>query len=142
MQHLVHKQHPRPAVAEPAAAADISWKIAAMLIGLALVAYVIVLLRVMTFTLLTMNGDIADMRGQLHETTAALRQTNQELLHTNRKLVQTNGKLRSTGAGVFAMKGDTDRMIRELGGMQRGLSVMLGDIHQMTHRIVHAKLLF
>lgn len=129
-------------MAEPAAAADISWKIAAMLIGLALVAYVIVLLRVMTFTLLTMNGDIADMRGQLHETTAALRQTNQELLHTNRKLVQTNGKLRSTGAGVFAMKGDTDRMIRELGGVQRGLSVMLGDIHQMTHRIVHAKLLF
>jgi hypothetical protein len=119
MQNLVRKQHPNTAVAAPPAA--INWKAAAIAIALGVLAYVIVLLRVMTLTLVAMHGDITDMRVQLHRTTAALGQTNERLVVVNRHLVTTD---------------------QELSGVQRGLFFMRGDVQRMTHRIVHAKLLF
>lgn len=139
------------------------WKPALVIVALGVVGYVIVLLHLMTVTLLTMHGDMADMRDQLHRTNAALSTTNAalsatnaklavvnaHLVSTNRELQQTNAKLRltndklgTTSAGVLAMRGDTGRMTAELRSLQSSLASMREDIHQMTHRIVHAKLLF
>lgn len=125
------------------------WKGAAFVVAAGVVAYSVLLVHLMALTLLSMHADIADMRGQLHRTASALSvtnaklevvnthlvatnqellQTNQKLVQTNKTLLQTNGKLSDTAAGVLAMKSDT--------------AGMLGDLRQMTHRIVHAKLLF
>lgn len=133
----------------PAVAKTQWWKPALVIAALGVLAYVIVLLHLMTITLLSMHGDMADMRDQLHRTNAALSTMNAALSTTNAKLavvnghlLQTNDKLGSTSAGVLAMRADTGRMTAELRALQRGLASMRDDIHQMTHRIVHAKLLF
>lgn len=147
-----------------ARASSTAWfKPVAAIIAVIALSYALALLHVMTMTLGTMHDDIADMRGQLHDTTAELRTTNARLqivnvhlIATNRELLQTNGKLAGTNTalratighlagtqrGVTAMKSDTAKMSAQLLLTQRDIRQMLGDIHQMTHRIVHAKLLF